>query len=496
MDKLWVKDVEVGQRASSIFLVAKKQQATGRNGKAFLKLTLQDKTGQLDARVWHDAETLGALFEQGDLVDAEGPIDSFQGKPQLTVERLQKADAEDRSAFAYEAPPEQEQHQPPREAQRTGGGDGLVQQLRGELSRVGDPHVRSLLLSFVDDPEIGPRLRRAPAAKEIHHAYPGGLAEHMLSCVRLAQRLADHYPMVDRDLLVAGAFLHDLGKVAELSYDKGGTGYTDEGRLVGHLVMTAQWIHERARTLPGFPKELELHLTHIVLAHHGRLEYGSPKLPMTLEAFLVHELDEIDSRVNSWLGHMARAPGDRWAEPTKGYESLVWKAATPTEEGKRRGPAWRAFRKGKAEKKKRERAPQGGEAAAMQGEGAPAPAPEARERREPRPPREPREARQPRGEAAAAAPEGERNDRRGPGPKILKRAEGGGAGARGGGEKLTFKPFSALTEEPETPGAEGEVTTVEPSIESAGAEVRAQPEAATTETLPTTGPNDEPRSEG
>ena len=97
MDKLWVKDVEVGQRASSIFLVAKKQQATGRNGKAFLKLTLQDKTGQLDARVWHDAETLGALFEQGDLVDAEGPIDSFQGKPQLTVERLQKADAEDRS---------------------------------------------------------------------------------------------------------------------------------------------------------------------------------------------------------------------------------------------------------------------------------------------------------------------------------------------------------------------------------------------------------------
>jgi len=501
MDKLWVKDVEVGQRASSVFLVAKKQQATGRNGKSFLKLTLQDKTGQLDARVWHDADALAGLFEAGDLVEAEGPIDSFQGKPQLTVERLQKTDAGDRAEFAWEAPAEPAAAAQPREAQRAGGAEGLVQQLRGELARVGDPHVRALLLSFIDDPDIGPRLRRAPAAKEIHHAYHGGLAEHMLSCVRLAQRLADQYPMVDRDLLVAGAFLHDLGKVHELSYDKGGTGYTDEGRLVGHIVMTAQWIHERARQLPGFPKELEMHLTHIVLAHHGKLEYGSPKLPMTIEAFLVHELDEIDSRVNSWLAHMARAQGDRWAEPTKGYESLLWKAPLPTEEGRRRGASWKQLRKGgKAEKKKRERAPRdeaqvsAAEAALAVGENVPAPGPVAREKREDREAREPREARPPR---EPRQPRGEETrhegERRGPGPKILKRAEGG-ATPRGGGEKLTFKPFSALTEEPETPGAEGEVTTVE-APSGAGGEVRAQPEAATTETLPTTGPNDEPRSE-
>ncbi|WP_373047991.1 3'-5' exoribonuclease YhaM family protein [Vulgatibacter sp.] len=486
MDKLWVKDVEEGQRASSVFLVAKKQQATGRNGKTFLKLLLQDKTGHLDARVWHDAETVGATFEQGDFVEAEGQVESFQGKPQLTVERLAKTGEQDRAEFDYNAP--EAPAAPQREEPRRGGvGEAAVQQLRQELARVGDPHVRALLLSFIDDPEIGPRLKRAPAAKEIHHAHPGGLADHMLSCVRLAQRLADQYPMVDRDLLVAGAFLHDLGKVNELSYDKGGTGYTDEGRLVGHLVMTAQWIHERAKTIGGFPRELELHLTHIVLAHHGRLEYGSPKLPMTIEAFLVHELDEIDSRVNSWLSHMARSPGERWAEPTKGYESLLWKGAMPTEEGRRQGPAWKQLRRGKGEKKKRERGERqqvsAAEAALVPGENVPAPGPERRERRE-RPAREeraPREAAQREGGA----------ERRGPGPKILKRAEGGAP--RGGEAKLTFKPFSALTEEPETPGAEGELTPM-PVETGAGAEesVMAQPEAATTESLPETGPEETP----
>ena len=184
-----------------------------------------------------------------------------------------------------------------------------------------------------------------------------------------------------------------------------------------------------------------------MLAHHGQLEYGSPKLPMTLEAFLVHELDEIDSRVNSWLGHMSRAQGERWAEPTKGYESLLWKGPMPTEEGMRRGPAWKQHRKGKGEKKKRERAPQpsAAEAALTAGENVAAPVPELRERREPRPPREPREQREQRPPRAEGAhPEGER---RGPGPRFLKRAEGGGAPRGGGGDKLTFKPFSALTEE-------------------------------------------------
>lgn len=479
MEKLWVKDVEVGQRASSVFLVAKKQRQTGRNGKAFLRITLQDKTGQLDARVWHDAEAVGATFDVNDLVEVEGNVDSFQGRPQLTIEKLVKVEEGDRAEFAWEAP----EPQPPQQREaRPAGADGMLQQLRSELGKVQDVHVRTLLFSFLDDADVAARLRRAPAAKEIHHAWSGGLLEHILSCVKLAQRLADHYPMADRDLLIAGAFLHDLGKIHELSFDGGNTSYTDEGRLVGHLVMTAQWIHERARSIPGFPRELELHLTHIVLAHHGRLEYGSPKVPMTLEAFLVHELDEIDSRMALLLAHMARSPGDRWAEPTKAYETLLWKGPAPTEEGRRKGAPWKQFRKSK--KKRKEKAPQqeavAAEAALQPGEAGPIAGPVASETKERPERREPR--------ASAEAPRAETGERRG--PKILKRAEPGSL-PKGGPQKLTFKPFSALTEEPETPGATGELTPP-PVPEAAGAPTRPEPEAATTETLPQTGPEEMP----
>ncbi|AKU90453.1 3'-5' exoribonuclease YhaM family protein [Vulgatibacter incomptus] len=470
MDRLWVKDVEAGRRAEGVFLVARKQQATGKNGKVFLKLLLQDKTGQLDARVWNTTDEVLGAFEAGDRVEVGGQVGSFQGRPQLTVEKIEKSLAElDPADFAFEAPAVEAPA-----AER----DGAFQALRGELHRVSDPHVRALLLSFVDDPGIASKLRRAPAAKEIHHAYPGGLLEHILSCVRLAGRLADQYPMADRDLLIAGAFLHDIGKVSELSYDKGATGYTDEGRLIGHLVMTATWIAERARAITGFPKELELHLVHMVLAHHGRLEYGSPKLPMTLEAFLVHALDEIDSRVNAMLGQMARSPGQRWAEPQKAHERLVWKAPAPTEGGRKRGAPAKGLGKRKGgpeapqekpkEKQKREPAPEGGEGPRRAAGGAQAERP----RRE-RPPRE-REARErePREPAAAepVAAEGERPLREGEerrGPKILKRAEGAPKAA--GGEKLTFKPFSAFTGGEEPTPSEGPTPAEErPAEEGSG----------------------------
>ncbi|HEY0839294.1 MAG TPA: HD domain-containing protein, partial [Vulgatibacter sp.] len=330
MDKVWVKDIQTGQRAAGVFAVARKQQASGKNGKPFLKVLLQDKTGQLDARVWNQADELSALFEAGDRVRVEGPVASFQGRPQLTIESLEKSlEDRDPADFAFEAPPEVREP-------KAAGGEASLGALRSELSKVSDPHVKALLFSFLDDPEVASRLRRAPAAKEIHHAYPGGLLDHILSCVRLASKLADHYPMADHDLLLAGAFLHDLGKISELSYDKGITTYTDEGKLVGHLVMTATWIKERAAAIPGFPKDLEHHLVHLVLAHHGRLEYGSPKLPMTIEAFLVHELDEIDSRIDAMLGQMARSPGKKWTDPQKTHERMLWKAPAPTEAGRRK----------------------------------------------------------------------------------------------------------------------------------------------------------------
>jgi len=476
MDRSWVKDIQTGQRAAGVYAVARKQQAMGKNGKPFLKVLLQDKTGQLDARVWNQAEELAGLFEAGDRVRVEGPVASFQGRPQLTIEAIEKSpDMSNPEDFAYEAPAQE-----PKAAQ----GEASFGPLRAELSKVSDPHVRALLFSFLDDPDIAAKLRRAPAAKEIHHARPGGLLEHLLSCVRLAARLADHYPMADRDLLLAGAFLHDLGKISELSYDKGTTTYTDEGKLVGHLVMTATWIHEKASAISGFPKDLEHHLVHLVLAHHGRLEYGSPKLPMTIEAYLVHALDEIDSRIDAMLGQMARSPGPKWTDPQKSHERMIWKGPAPTEAGRRRGSPAKGWGKARGERKEKR------EGHAV--EGATQAPPRERRMRE-------RAVAEPAGHAAPSAPHvteasvpalREGGERRG--PKILKRAEGAKP-ARG--EKLTFKPFSAFTEPTGEPEGEREqqVTANEPSESP---EVEAARVEAPVETGAPDGAESEERSSG
>jgi len=246
----------------------------------------------------------------------------------------------------------------PRPAQETArpahDGERAVAQIREIVERVGDPHVKALLLAFLDDPVVAERLPAAPAAKGIHHAHRGGLAEHILSVMRLGLRVAEHYPVLDRDLVTAGALLHDIGKVQELAWDGGNTRYTDEGRLVGHIVLTAQAIHEKATRIPGFPRLLEAHLTHGVLAHHGQLEYGSPKVPMTLEAHVVHAIDSLDSRIDSWLDLMSRDPGETWTEQTKLYERHLWKGPAPTARG--RSPVEGRGRRAEKRKQRREKA--------------------------------------------------------------------------------------------------------------------------------------------
>ena len=295
MEKTWIKDVKEGERVKSVFLVAKKATPTSKSGKTYLAVTLHDKTGELEARAFDKLEELIPLFEEKDFVEIEGLVGTFQGKPQLRIETLAKADA------------------------------------------VTDQHIKGLIASFLGDEDFAARLRRSPAAKSVHHAYAGGLLEHTVAVMKLAHRLADQYPQVDRDLLVAGAFLHDLGKVRELSGDRNAE-YTDEGKLVGHLVMAAQWIHDKARRV-GMPRELEHHVVHLVLAHHGKLEYGSPKAPQTLEALLTHYIDEIDSRINSWLNLMGRESGHRrWTDTNNVYEQSIWRGALPTVQAEKKGP--------------------------------------------------------------------------------------------------------------------------------------------------------------
>ncbi len=336
MDKIWVKDVKEGERVKSVFLVARKATPTAKSGKTYLSVTFQDRTGELEARAFDKVEELATQLDEKDYVEVDGAVGVFQGKPQLRIETLAKVDAAalDAAEFAWAPPPE------PKKPERTGPSEaeqGLWGELVALVGGVVDPHVKALIQAFLEDDDVAARLRRAPAAKTVHHAYAGGLLEHTVSCLKLAHRIADHYPQVDRDLLVAGAFFHDLGKIRELSGDRG-IEYTDEGRLVGHHVMTAQWIHDKARRV-GASRELEHHVVHIVLAHHGRLEYGSPKVPMTLEAMLTHAIDEIDSRVNSWLNLMGKEGGNRrWTDANNIHEQAIWRGTLPTVQAEKKGP--------------------------------------------------------------------------------------------------------------------------------------------------------------
>lgn len=424
--KVYVRSLKEKDTLHTVFRVGKKLKHTGRSGKSFLALTLQDKTGEVEARVFDNVDAADAAFSEGDYLLIRGGVITYQKKPQVVISALEKLDPTplDPAEFtpgAEAAQPEATPQAVPQaskdeeKSESHGGGDGAprsaihhIQQIREIVNRVHDPHVKELLLAFLDDSTIAEGLKVAPAAKGIHHAYRGGLAEHILSVMRLAHRIADHYPMADRDLLTAGALLHDIMKVKEISSEKGFE-YTDEGRLVGHLVMTAQAVREKASRIDGFPPLLEHHITHIVLAHHGQLEWGSPKPPMTLEALLVHLVDTIDSRVASWLEFMQRDPNDRWTENSRLYDRHLWKGPVPTSRGRAPVP------------------PRGGGGGGGGGGGAGG----GKKRRD-----RDRD-RKPVVEHKAKPAEGKREDRP---PK----KDGGGGGAGGPPKDLTFKPFSAL----------------------------------------------------
>ncbi len=452
--KVYAADLREKDRVHSVFKVTQKNKVTARSGKVFVAMTLGDKSGEVEGRIFEKVDALEPAFNVGDYVLVQGSVIVFHGKSQVVVEALEKLDPGPLDAAEFDVPPappaaesapkaearndarpekaeakpERTEARPEKPAQREESGGqaggradgaravGLIREIVTE--RVTDTHVKQLLLAFLDDAQVSAALPVAPAAKGIHHAYRGGLAEHLLSVMRLTLRVADHYPMADRDLLLAGALLHDVMKVGEISSEKGFE-YTDEGKLVGHLVMTAQKIREKTLEIPGFPPLLEQHITHLVIAHHGQLEYGSPKVPMTLEAFIVHAIDSLDSRVASWLEAMARDPNEKWTEPLRHYDRQLWKAPAPTSRGK--SPV-EGRRGNKPKKNKGERGPSA--------DGAPRQ--EAKEPREPREERAPREARE------------ERPPRPARDPASLP-------------QELTFKPFSALTSlgapKPEAPAS-------------------------------------------
>ncbi len=316
------KTIRDQDRVSAPFLIKYSAVATGKTGKPYMNVVLSDKTGDVEARIFEGVPKFSSQAVKDTFVQIEGSAQVFNGRIQihirdLTVLREDEVVVEEYLTESFLNP------------------EQLYAEAKGIIQSMQDPYYRALLESiFIDDADVVARFKRAPAAKSFHHAYPSGLIEHVVSIAKTLDFLAKHYgPHVDRDLLLVGGFMHDLAKIWELQYEKT-TDYTTEGRLVGHLVMGSELIEKKIQLLesepgrlPGaFPVEKKLLAKHVVLAHHGKMEYGSPKEPACIEAIIIHMIDDLDSKVNAIRVFIEQdaAPG-MWTLLSRQYERYFYK---------------------------------------------------------------------------------------------------------------------------------------------------------------------------
>ncbi|MBK5292177.1 MAG: HD domain-containing protein [Acidobacteriia bacterium] len=285
MKTLYVNQIEANQLASGTFLVQSKDIRQKKSGEPFLSLILADRTGEIDAKMWDNVEKVMDTFEREDFVKVKGQPGIFQNRMQFTLHTLIRVgDAEIDFADFFPA-----SLRDPEE---------MFTELRAVVAGIGNAHLRLLLEALLADEEIARKYKRAPAAKTIHHAWLGGLIEHVLSLCTLCRQVGGHYPHIDVDLLLTGAILHDIGKIDELTYDRG-FGYSDAGQLVGHIMMGYRMVSGKIASLPGFPPALRTLVEHMILSHHGQMDFGSPKVPMFAEAMLLHHLDNLDSKMET-----------------------------------------------------------------------------------------------------------------------------------------------------------------------------------------------------
>ncbi len=283
MKRQFLKDTRPGTQVDDVFYCCRRDVKERRDGGAFLSLELRDKTGSVPAIMWDRIDDALRCVEVGGFYRVVGRMGDYQGKPQFTISLIYPAEPADISRDDFIA------------ASRYDRGQ-LMTELRGYVAAVKNRHLRALLDSFFTDEKFADEFSLVPAGARVHHAFLGGLLEHTVMMCRAAQPLPDIYPELDRDLLLAGVILHDIGKVKEYVYDVA-IDHTPDGRLMGHLVMGAKMLEDKISVIKDFPAELSRLIRHIVLSHHGELEFGSPKTPKFAEAFLVFSLDYADSRL-------------------------------------------------------------------------------------------------------------------------------------------------------------------------------------------------------
>ncbi len=278
---------------TTYFVLSSLQVRDKKQGGQYLALTFSDKTGSIEGRMWDDIAEALASCSEGCYVKVQGDISKYQGKFQITLKKLRLAAESEINAADYQASTKFDVEQ-------------MWAELRGYVAAFKNEDLKRLVFSFLDDAEIGPAFKAAPAAKRLHHAWLGGLLEHVLTLVRVCLAAVPFYPEVDPDLLITGAILHDIGKVRELEWGSSFS-YTLEGQMIGHISIAQGMLREKVQALAPFPEKLRVLVEHMILSHHGKYEFGSPKLPMTPEAILLSALDDLEAKMQAVRNEFAAA---------------------------------------------------------------------------------------------------------------------------------------------------------------------------------------------
>ena len=325
MKRIFIDGLKENDKFESTFLVKGKALALSKNGKHYLNLKLGDKTGEIEARVWDNAEYFSSIFEKDDFIRGTARVSKYQNNLQLVFFDIEKCD--ENEIFIDDFLPKTDKNI-----------ERMFKELVEISKEIKNGYLRGLLNLFFEDEEFTRRFKIAPAAKGLHHVYIGGLLEHSLSVGKLILDVAKHYKGINTDLLLTGGILHDIGKIHELSYDRS-FDYTDKGRLLGHITIGVEMIEDKIIEVPDFPEDLGMLLKHLILSHHGHYEFGSPKRPKTIEAIILYYLDDLDSKVNGFQQFIEKEKGNKskWTSYHRLFERYIYKGtniedATTTDE--------------------------------------------------------------------------------------------------------------------------------------------------------------------
>jgi 3'-5' exoribonuclease len=308
MDKQFIKDLKVGDRVKSLFGVAKKALVNYRSSSSkapgqYMKLHLVDSSGSIEGRIWDGAVEVSDLFNEGDVVLVEGNVAEFNGL-QINITRIEKYEGAVDPAMFQQCTPKNRRE--------------MVEKLNSLVHSVKNVYLKKLLMLIFEDKDYYPAYINAPAAQKIHHAYIGGLLEHSLEVAKICENIAANYSdVIERDLLITGALLHDIGKIKEYDFSSISFEMTDIGKLVGHLILGKEMVDEKIREINEFPEHLKLAIGHMIISHHGEKEWGSPEVPKTMEAFALFHADLLSARLNQFAGlirnhHDPETPWTPW----------------------------------------------------------------------------------------------------------------------------------------------------------------------------------------